>query len=1091
MTLSSFITALKKLPQFITIAKNIINGIKKQSVCGLYGSSKAYFLAGLKKEIGCPFFIILHSQIQAERFSTELEAFLGDTTQVFLFPSLEVLPYDQILPHKELVGDRFAILDKLSAQSEDIIIVTSIQTILSKIPSPSALNNSKISLHISKEIPLNTLLNKFIQLGYSHEEMVESKGTFSHRGGIVDIYPVNTDLPIRIEFFGDTIESIRQFDTITQRSISFINQATILPVQEDLLLKEDVGTIFNYLAKSSLVVLDDPAYLENEAKRLEEEVFSLYERAQMAGKQKLPSPDQFLINWDKFQNEINQRQLLSFEDEGIEFLTKPIFEFKNSIKLFISECKRWQEEGNQVVIVAGYKGQEVRIKELLKDNDVNIENLTITSANLKQGFQFPELQLVLITDSEIFGYPLRMPTRRFDHSDTLPISTITDLKVGDYAVHIHYGIGKYAGITTIKVEGVKKDFMVIEYAQGDKLYVPLDQFGLVEKYIGDKDRPPKIYRLNDATWSRVKKKVKKSVESLAKELIELYAARKALPGYAFSKDTHWQYEFEAGFVYEETPDQLKVVSEIKEDMTKPVPMDRLVCGDVGYGKTEVAIRAAFKAVMDNKQVAVLVPTTILAFQHYNTFTARLAPFPIKVEMLSRFKTKAQQKKILQELKAGKIDICIGTHRLLQKDIEFRDLGLLIIDEEHRFGVRHKEKLKQLRKLVDVLALTATPIPRTLYMSLSGARDMSIINTPPPERLPIKTFVLPFSERVIREAILREMDREGQIYFVHTHVKTILAVYNSLKKIVPEARIGIAHGQMSEHELEKVMLEFLNYKYDVLLSTSIIESGIDIPRVNTIIINNAHQFGLSQLYQLRGRVGRSKHMAYAYLLYPHKFSLSSLAKERLDAIREFSDLGSGFKLAMRDLEIRGAGNILGPEQHGNLLAVGFDLYCKLLQEAVAKLKGEEIGDDSLPVVDLPCDTYIPEDYIKEISQRYAIYRKLSSARDFKSLQEIEDELKDRYGKIPLPVKRLLELLNMRLISKKIGITSLSISDGHLLIDLPSDEKLIPKVLSLITSFPNKIRLNPRNTNCLILKWTDDEKSISFLKEVLEKLESNVA
>lgn len=1088
MSLSSLLTLLKNLPHFITISKNIIKGVKRQSVCGLYGSSKTYFLAGLKKEIGNnPFFIILGGQTQAERFYVELKAFLRDTASVFFFPGLEILPYDEISPHKELIGERLATLNTLSHQ-EDVIVVSYIGAILFKIPSPSTLNESKISLHTYDNIKLNILLEKLTHLGYSHQEMVETKGAFAHRGGIVDVYPVNTDLAIRIEFLGDTIDSIRQFDTITQRSVSFINQVNIMPVQENIMLNGDVATIFDYLPSNSLIILEDMPFLENEANRLKEEVFSLYEQTQIYGRGNTHYPNQFLIDWEVIQDEIDKRQLLSFEDSGeFEFFAKSTLEFKNNFKLFINEFKKWQEDGNQIVIVAGYKGQEARIKELLKDNNLLSDNLTITSANIRQGFQFTELQLVLVTDREIFGYPSRLTTRRFEHSDTLPISTFTDLKVGDYAVHINYGIGKYIGITTLTVEGAKKDFMLLEYAQGDKLYVPLDQFGLVEKYIGDKDRPPKIYRLNDISWSRVKKKVKKSVESIANELIELYAARKALLGHKFSKDTDWQYEFEAGFVYEETPDQLKVISEIKEDMEKSQPMDRLVCGDVGYGKTEVALRAAFKAVMDNKQVAVLVPTTILAFQHYNTFIERLAPFPIKVEMLSRFKTKAEQRKILEGLKAGDVDICIGTHRLLQKDVEFNDLSLVIIDEEQRFGVRDKEKLKQMRKLVDVLTLTATPIPRTLYMSLSGARDMSIINTPPPERLPIKTFVLPFSRQVIREAILREMDREGQIYFVHTHIKTISSICNSLEEIVPEARIAIAHGQMSSYELEKIMLEFLDRKYDVLLSTSIIESGIDIANVNTIIINNAHQFGLSQLYQLRGRVGRSKHMAYAYLLYPHKFALSSIAKERLEAIREFSDLGSGFKLAMRDLEIRGAGNILGPEQHGNLLAVGFDLYCKLLQEAVAKLKGEEIVDDTIPVVDLPCDTYIPEDYIKDITQRYAIYKKLSSAKDFKSLQEIEEELKDRYGKIPLPVKRLLELLTMRLISKKIGITSLSISNGYLMIELPTDERLIPKVLSLLTSFPQQIRL--KSTNCLILKWTqDEEKSISFLKEVLGKLET---
>ncbi|MEW6609053.1 MAG: transcription-repair coupling factor, partial [bacterium] len=877
--LNSFISLIKKSPQFVTIRKNIIQGIKKQSICGLYGSAKAYFLAALKNEVNRPFLIILPGQTEAERFYTDLQAF--SEKEILFFPDLEILPVDEIPPHKELVGQRLAVLDRLlSAKSEDVIIVSPIRAILYKTFSPNSLQQTKISIQTS--ISLDILLDNLIQHGYLRDEMVETKGTFSHRGGIVDVYPVHADLPVRIEFFGDEIESIRQFDTITQRSVAFIDQVTILPVQENI--KENDGTIFDYLPESSLVVLDDPAYLQNEANRLK--------------------------NVGKFNIQDLTQPIVTFEDGGeFEFFTRPILEFKNNIALFIDEYKNWQEEGNQIVVIAGYKGQEMRIKELLKD-----ENLIITSADIKQGFQFREIQLVLVTDKEIFGYQAPIQQRRFDHSDTLPISTFTDLKIGDYVVHSNFGIGRYAGITTLKVEGVKKDLLLIEYAEGDKLYIPLDQFGLVNKYIGDKDRPPKIYRLADPTWTRVKNKVKKSLESIAKELIELYAARKALPGFAFSKDTDWQYEFEEGFIYEETPDQLKAISDIKKDMENPQPMDRLICGDVGYGKTEVALRGAFKAVLNSKQVAVLVPTTILAFQHYNTFVQRLAPFPIKVEMLSRFKTKAQQRKIIEGLKNGQVDICIGTHRLLQKDIAFHNLGLLVIDEEQRFGVKHKEKLKTLRKLVDVLTLTATPIPRTLYMSLSGARDMSIINTPPPERLPIKTFILPFNKQVIREAVLREMERGGQIYFVHTEVKTILRLSLSLTQIVPEARIAIAHGQMHEHELENIMLEFLNHKYDVLLSTSIIESGIDIPTVNTIIINNAHQFGLAQLYQLRGRVGRSKHMAYAYLFYPTEFMVSEMAKERLEAIREFSDLGSGFKVAMRDLEIRGAGNILGPEQH---------------------------------------------------------------------------------------------------------------------------------------------------------------------------------
>ncbi|MDI6735885.1 MAG: transcription-repair coupling factor [bacterium] len=1114
MNLTSYLPLLKKSPEFMTMAKELNNGSKKQSICGLHGSARAYFLAGLKREISRSVFIILPNQTQAEKLYLELTAFLKDTTEVFLFPSLEVLPYDEVPAHKDLVGEQMAILNNLSDRREDIILISSLQASLFKIASSSCLNESKLLLKTSDTIKRDVLLEKLMQIGYSPDEVVETKGTFSHRGGIVDVFPINTNLPLRIEFFGDDIESLRQFDPITQRSVSFMEQATILPsstliqrVKGVRGLLQNTATLFDYLPESSIIVLDDPAYLENEAERLREEVFSQYESHASSRDlefsildfrfsieeiqnpkskiQNLPHPDQFLITWEDFQREISNRQLLCFEDKGeCEFFAKPPLEFKNNFQLFIDEFKRWQEEGYRIVIVAGYKGQEERIKELLKAHDIEIP---IVTANLNQGFQFMELQLVLITDKELFGYSSHLGTRRFDHTDTLPISTFTDLKPGDYVVHINYGIGKYSGLTTLTVEGLKKDLLLIEYADGDKLYVPLDQFGLVEKYMGDKDRPPRIYRLNDAVWSRVKKNVKKSIESIAMELIELYAQRKALPGHAFSKDGDWQYEFEAGFIYEETPDQLKVIEEIKVDMEKKEPMDRLICGDVGYGKTEVALRAAFKATMDNKQVAVLVPTTILAAQHYQTFTQRLAPFPIKVEMLSRFRTKAEQRKILEGLKTGEIDIIIGTHRLLQKDVEFQNLSLVIIDEEQRFGVQHKERLKQLRKLVDVLALTATPIPRTLYMSLSGARDMSVINTPPPERLPIKTFVLPFSEQVIREAILREMDRQGQIYFVHTQVKTIETIAKSLKKFVPEAKIVIAHGQMAEHELEKVMLEFLRGEYDILLSTSIIESGIDIATVNTIIINNAHQFGLSQLYQLRGRVGRAKHMAYAYLLYPARALLSDLAKERLSAIREFSELGSGFKLAMRDLEIRGAGNILGAEQHGNVLAVGFDLYCKLLQEAVAKLKGEEVVDESLPVVDLPCDTYIPEEYIAQTTQRYAIYKKLSCALDFKTLQGLEEEIADRYGKIPLPVKRLLELFHMRLMAKKVGITNLSFADGHLVLELPLEEKLIPRILSLIGLFPGYLKLNPRRTNCLIMKWTSDDESMCLLKEVLQELQ----
>ncbi|MEK7273954.1 MAG: transcription-repair coupling factor, partial [Candidatus Desantisbacteria bacterium] len=682
------------------------------------------------------------------------------------------------------------------------------------------------------------------------------------------------------------------------------------------------------------------------------------------------------------------------------------------------------------------------------------------------------------------------------------------------------------------VEGKNRDFLLIEYAQEDRLYVPVDQLGLIHKYIGDKDSPPQICRLHDKGWKRTKERVQKAIESMSKELVEIYAARKALHGHVFSGDTTWQYEFESGFVYEETPDQIRAIEEIKRDMESSVPMDRLVCGDVGYGKTEVAIRAAFKAVMDGKQVAVLVPTTILAFQHYSTFIERFIGFPVNIQMLSRFKGPKEQKEIVSDIINGKVDIIIGTHRLLQKDVSFANMGLVIIDEEHKFGVKHKERMKSYRKLVDVLTLTATPIPRTLHFSLCGLRDISIIHTPPQGRLPIKTIITPFSPEVIREAVLREMDRGGQVFFVHNQVKSIPWILEQLNKIIPEARVIAAHGQMDEQELSTAILNFMEKKFDILLASAIIESGLDMPNVNTIIINNANRFGLAQLYQLRGRVGRAKHKAYAYLLHQTGIQPSSDGYDRLKAMIEFSSLGSGFNLAMRDMENRGAGNLLGSEQHGNVTAVGFEMYCHMLEEGISRLKGSPIKQEVHTKITLPYESYIPEEYIQSSQERFRIYKRLASAHLGKEIQEVKEELIDRFGKYPNQVERLLNLMNIRMLASMAQISSISFEDiktqqhnaeyimkntespvfrkaagasigdaaivnkGSVSLDLPELTELAPKVVEIVSLFPNRVRFvqshdrgdpSARGThaaNRLVLKWEDEEKGMALLEKVLK-------
>ncbi|MEK7812169.1 MAG: DEAD/DEAH box helicase, partial [Candidatus Desantisbacteria bacterium] len=751
------------------------------------------------------------------------------------FPSLEVLPYEENPPSDELVGQRFAILERLS-KGERIVLVTSLAAILYRISSPKDMLTIKVL--IEDTLSRDSLLEDLVMIGYERAGMTYDRGDFSCRGGIVDVFPISAEYPVRIEFFGDTIESIRQFDPDTQRSIGFLNEVEIFPRQE---AAEKTSSIFDYLPDDCLVIIDDKTTIEQEFTRLKGETESLYQEAHHG--QMLSPPDQIML---KLEDILHHQQMLYLNTDncGDKECLIPTFPSPSSggkLDPLMQKLKEYTENGYTIVLSVNYQGQAQRLQELLKEHglegvlesDTESEMVSggifIVVSSIICGFDIPELRLLLMSDKEIFGKSGILHRRRFSRlTKNVPIESFMELNTGDFVVHIHHGIGTYLGITTTTVEGKNRDFLLIKYAQEDRLYVPVDQLGLIHKYIGDKDSPPQICRLHDKGWKRTKERVQKAIESMSKELVEIYAARKALHGHVFSGDTTWQYEFESGFVYEETPDQIRAIEEIKKDMESSVPMDRLVCGDVGYGKTEVAIRAAFKAVMDGKQVAVLVPTTILAFQHYSTFIERFIGFPVNIQMLSRFKGPKEQKEIVSDIINGKVDIIIGTHRLLQKDVSFANMGLVIIDEEHKFGVKHKERMKSYRKLVDVLTLTATPIPRTLHFSLCGLRDISIIHTPPPGRLPIKTIITPFSPEVIREAVLREMDRGGQVFFVHNQVKSIPWILEQLNKIIPEARVVAAHGQMDEQELSTAILNFMEKKFDILLASAIIESGLDMP-----------------------------------------------------------------------------------------------------------------------------------------------------------------------------------------------------------------------------------------------------------------------
>ena len=1014
---------IRKLPEFKAIL-NRVDGDGGVWVHGLWGSSKAYLVASINYATRRPGLVITASPQQAERFYEDLLTFSEE--EVFLFPDWEVLPHEKVRPHEDIMAQRLAVMARLLQPGKQCcIVVAPIQAMMRKAPSPQFLASATISLSVGQRMDLKRVLKMLMEYKYERVQMVENKGEFGLRGGILDVYPITNDDPLRIELTGDEVASIRSFHPVTQRSISRLDEAKILPADEvELLRRSDkLATLLGYLTPQTTIFLDEPLQIR--------------ERCSDLGDVIEPAPQRPLVYISfLFQGlpEIGPVDNILLKADSMEAIYgKP--------GGWLAKIGWWQANGYDIIFFCNAEGELERLREYLTQNGMTkIEDLSLKIGQVQCGFSLPEIKLCICTDQEFFGrYKLRRPRRKFSRGAA--ISTFLDLEPGDYCVHINHGIGRYLGLERSRVDGQMRDFLAIEYKDGDKLYVPTCQVDLVQKYVGLERIRPKLHKLGGGLWSRVKRRVGEAIRDMASELLEMQAIRETKPGFAFSADDPWQKEFEDAFIYEPTPDQGRAVREVKSDMESSRPMDRLTCGDVGYGKTEVAIRAAFKAVMDNKQVAVLVPTTVLAQQHLSTFRERLADYPIIVEMLSRFKTPKEQQEILCGLSDGRVDVVVGTHRLIQPDVKFHDLGLVIIDEEQRFGVAHKERLKKLRALVDVLTLTATPIPRTLYMSLTGIRDMSSINTPPQDRLSIRTVASEFDEGLIVDAIRRELARDGQVYFVYPRVADIERGMARIHRLVPEARVGQAHGQMQNKELEEVMIQFTSGRIQVLVCTNIIESGLDIPNVNTIVINEAHRFGLADLYQLRGRVGRFKHRAYAYLLIPRGVLLSSEAQRRVKAIEEFSELGSGFKIAMRDLEIRGAGNLLGLQQHGYIVQVGFDLYCRLLEAAIRELKGEP-PEEPKAILDLGLDGYLPDDYISDPKARIAIYRKFVSITDSHGFSDLAQELCDRFGKLPWPVGLLFRAAKLRMLAGQSGIRYIGKQDDRLVLEGPSDKKAYP-------------------------------------------------
>ncbi len=1110
------------------------DGGRRVALAGLNPAAAAVLVAGLvdRSPTG-KILLLVPGEKESEQFRADLDfastARRGGGARVHLFPSLEADPYQELSPHLMVACEREQALRALRDPGPAIVVVPT-RALISPLAPAEAFDAHRYELHEGRPLRPDELSEFLLEAGYVRVDLISAMGEFSRRGGIIDFHPPGGVAPVRVEFWGEEVESLRTFDPATQRSTGRIGKASVPPVREypwsraaleklrvvlesrrasrgtkarrlaehdDLaarietlqaggtfagfeacvrLVEERPASLFDYAPRALLVSWEESQVLSD----LESVYVEMHASFDLSEDYGMPPPEDLLLPRDELGPRARQARLRLSElalEEGHERVVRvpcaPARAYKGRIQDLASDLKQAPPATTTVFLMES-AGRIERLREVLREYDlpaaVLVEgeaqeaahaapasSLLIIPGRLSQGFVLPGAGLSVLTEREVFGEHAEHETRRRKVAAFSP--DFRDLKVGDLVVHVDHGIGRYAGIARVGEDGASRDFMLLTYEGGDRLYVPVDRLDLVQRYSGVAGQRPHLDRLGGPGWERTKKKVRKAMQEMAGDLLDLYAARAAARGHAFPEDTAWQKEFEDAFPYELTPDQARAVTDVKADMEKEGPMDRLICGDVGFGKTEVAMRAAFKAVMDGKQVAVLCPTTVLAFQHLNTFRERFSSWPAVIEMISRFRSPREQKAILQAVAARKVDVLIGTHRLLSKDVKFHDLGLLVVDEEQRFGVAHKESIKAMKKDVDVLTLTATPIPRTLQMSLAGIRDMSVIETPPENRLAIQTAIVPFREGVIATAIRSELKRGGQVYLVHNRVESIGSMANFIRRLVPEVRLGVAHGQMSEGMLERTMLAFLSGEFDVLLATTIIENGLDIPRVNTIIVNRADRFGLAQLYQLRGRVGRSDRRAYAYLVVPARKALAAVARRRLKALQEFSELGSGFRIAAMDLEIRGAGNLLGAEQSGHIAAVGFEMYCRLLERTVQEMKGETVRPEVKAQINLAVDIKIPEDYIPDFSERLVLYKKISSVAGEEELARIRDEIRDLYGEIPRPAENLLSLGAVRLLADHLQIRAIDYASGRVQIRFSEEATTHPDVLVSLASSRPGVSLTP--------------------------------
>ncbi len=1148
--MNAILESLLNSQKFNSYIKDLENKTSPVIITGLTDVLKTCFICTTQNTINKKVLLITYNEIQAKKLLKDIQYF---TKNVTFLPKREIVAYDYIAESKDLPYERIEALNLIYSDKVDIV-VTTIEALMQPTIEKSILFKNTINLKVGETNNIEVLKQKLVRMGYARCELIESKGQFSARGGIVDI-AISEKKGVRIEFWGDDIDSIRYFNISTQRSIQMIDEIEIYPAHE-FVLENDLNTVckniensylnfdinqdieqiqngdylskidkyyncfynktislLDYFEKDYLIFIDEQTRIKARAKNIlidnENIQKSLIEKEKI-----IPEAIKGIIHYEQIEELIEKynRVFLEKQDENeqlsksklnsINFLSREINYYKSSMELFLEEVQTAINEKKSVIILGGNEDNSRKISLLLLEKEIphkyeetldtiKPEIAIVSEGALSTGFELYDAKLILISSEELFNKDVKKKRKMHHEFAEGEKVVFADLKIGDFVVHKTHGIGQFIGVNTIKADNVIKDYIKIKYKDEDILYVPTNQLDSVRKYIGGGEATPKLNRLGSKDWSNTKAKVKNNLREVAKNLIELYAKRKNAKGHAFSKDTPWQTQFENSFPYVETDDQLRCIEEVKKDMEKDKPMDRLLCGDVGYGKTEVAIRAAFKAVMDHKQVAYLVPTTVLANQQYEGFKSRMEEFAVNVELLNRFRTKKEQDEIIKKLKLGEVDIVIGTHRLLSKDVGFKDLGLLIIDEEHRFGVKDKEKIKELKNYVDVLTMTATPIPRTLHMSIVGVRDMSVIYEPPQNRKPVQTYLLEYDEEIIKEAITKELERNGQVFYLFNRVEDIEKKVAQVQRLVPEAKVSFAHGKMSGKELEEIMMQFVNQETNVLVCTTILESGIDIPNANTIIVENADRLGLAQLYQIRGRVGRSNIQSYAYVTYKPDKLLTEVADKRLKTIKEFTEFGSGFKIAMRDLEIRGAGSLLGEIQHGHMEQVGYDTYCKLLDEVVKEMQGEVVKPEIDVQIDINVSSYISDEYIQDSSQKIEVYQNIALSRTQDDINNIIDELIDRYGEMPEEVNNLLEIARIKELCKKANIVKIAQKLQSIVFYFESEAFEVSIVESLLKKYRNEIKFSqgiepyitykvPENSDAIILK-----KVKNFIVDVIKK------